>query len=680
MAALVTAWIDTGRDVCYSPPANDFWGYRYWEISSDNKNQYLHGQDEAFPWHGEALVAHIARAVNVLVGAAVVLVTWLIGRALWPQARAMALGGAAFVAFNPMFVYMAGSINNDVIAALAGSAVTLACVRLVKDDKGLGQRWGIALGILYGLALLSKFNLAAIILLIEATITWVAWRKRQWRLWWSANALVVGSAALLAGWWFIRNQNLYGEPTGFQRVTEIWGARNPLESWGVAVFELPYIWSSLWGRFGYGQVPLPDGIYVGLRWMAAVAFLGLPIGLIRRGRLSVRPNLIAILLLIVNVCLFFGVLFTYTLLSPAGAMGRFFFPALPSLAVLIFFGLFQWIALAGPVIASSDREENLALPTALSALATMLLLTLLALFAYLAPAFARPKSFAAELAPQFSSGAQFDSLVKLQGYDLNTTTLHPGETIEVNLYWEVIGQPPGNYLMFLHLVDELGIMVAQRDTHPGLGNFPSSEWRPGDRFVETIRLFVPETAYAQSAGSLSVGLYAPDGFRLAVVDAGGNAVGDALELSKFEIVAASTIYPNPLNQNFNNEVRLIGYEYDRRLLNAGDDLTVTLYWKALQDAPPDYLVRLLLVDEHGITHAAADSRPQSGQSPTVSWREGEIVSDVHLLALDSTLSPSTYRIHVALIDPDTKEAQNIVADDDGHWIDDHLQLARVRRQ
>ncbi len=69
LAALATGWIDTGRDVCYEPPQNPFWAYRYWEVGNDNKNQYLHTDDEAFPWHGEALAAHLARAVNILIGA-----------------------------------------------------------------------------------------------------------------------------------------------------------------------------------------------------------------------------------------------------------------------------------------------------------------------------------------------------------------------------------------------------------------------------------------------------------------------------------------------------------------------------------------------------------------------------------------------------------------------------------
>ncbi|MEJ2752830.1 MAG: phospholipid carrier-dependent glycosyltransferase, partial [Chloroflexota bacterium] len=229
-AALATGWIDTGHDICYEPPTNPFWAHHYWEVGVDNKNQYLHGEEEAFPWSGEALAAHLARLVNILFGAGVVLVTYLIGRTIWPTRPYLALGGAAIVAFNPMFLYMAGAINNDVIAALAGAAITLASVRLLRDERGLSWRWGLIFGLLYGLALMSKFNLAAIIVTIELAVTWAAWRKKQWRQWLVVNALLVLVALLIAGWWFVRNQMLYGEPTGIERLTELWGVRDPADS------------------------------------------------------------------------------------------------------------------------------------------------------------------------------------------------------------------------------------------------------------------------------------------------------------------------------------------------------------------------------------------------------------------------------------------------------------------
>ena len=688
LGAVATVWIDTGRDVCHEPPINNFWNYRQWEVGRDNKNLYLHGDDEAFPWFGEALAAHIIRGLNVLIGAGVVWLTWVTARAIWPRQPALALGAAAFVAFNPMFVYMAGAINNDVVAALSATAVVLACVRLVQDENGLSRYRGLILGALFGLALMSKFNLAALALLIEAAVTWVAWRRRQWRLWLQVNLFIAGVTLLIAGWWFVRNQLLYGEPTGFRVLTELWGVRDPAESWGVAIFELAPTWTSLWGRFGYGQIPLPDAIYEGLRWLATFALLGLAIPLLHRWQNELAKTGAPLLLLALNVILFFAVVFNYLLVSPAGAMGRFFFPALPSLAILMFYGLSQWSTLFSQATKVSTFEErisnlqspisnpqspipNLALLTNL----TMATLTTVALFAYLAPAYSRPPAFDPNAAVPNPIDAHFDTLAILRGYELSTTVLRPGEPLDVKLYWEVTAPPPGNYLLFVHLIDdENGTMVVQRDTHPGLGNFPSSQWRPGDHFVESIRLVLPETAYTPATARLSVGLYAPDSYRLAITDAGGAALGDALDLGTVTIAPlsgpdeAGSNYPNLLDQNFNNEVRLVGYEYDRRTVLAGESLTVTLYWEALPAVAAGHIVEVHLCDE--------SCQPWNVRATTVGPLPGRR-SSTHVLPIHEDLSPGSYLIHVALLDAMTKEPQNIIAED-GHWIDNRLLLARVR--
>ena len=668
LGAAATFWIDTGRDVCYTPEANPFWAYRYADVGTDNKNQYLHGPDEAFPWSGEALAVHLVRGLNILVGAGVVWLTWATGRVIWPQKRALALGGTALVAFNPMFLYMSGAINNDVIAALSGVAVLYGCVRLLRDPAGLRPVWGVVLGALYGLALMSKFNMAAVLLLMGVAMTWVAWRRGQWRQWLQVGLLAGLVAALLAGWWFVRNQLLYGEPTGFRILTELWGARDPRDSFPVAVSELPHVWTTLWGRFGYGQIPLPEGVYRAMSWLVGLGLAGLAVPIfVRRQR---DTPFIYLFMLVLNVAVAFGVLFNYMLVSPAGAMGRFFFPGLPALALLVFYGLDQWRRLL-------PLRRDTATAAAWGLNLAMLALALVALFGYLAPAYARPGSFAGADIPN-PIDAQFDNLVKLRGYALSSDTLRPGEPLDVDLYWEVTGQPPGNYLLFVHVRDEDGLMVVQRDTHPGLGKLPSSQWRPGDRFYETVRLYIPETAYVPRTATVSIGLYAPTppAYRLGITGPGGEAWGDALELGQVNLIPAGDAHPNPQNQNFNDEIRLVGYEYSQRLLHPGDALTVTLYWEALRDKLPDYLVQVHMVGEYDENQVwlTSDWRPQAGQLPTPEWAAGQIVRDSHLVLLPADLPPGVYRINVALLDATSRTRQNIVAED-GHWINDHLLLA-----
>ena len=679
--ALATWWIDAGHDVCYEPPKNRFWAYRYWEVGNDNKNQYLHGDDEAFPWSGNALAAHLSRAVNVLIGAAVVWVTWAIGRAIWPGRPYLAVGGAAIVAFNPMFLFMSGAVNNDVIAALAGAAITLTTVRILRDEQGLRLRWGIILGVLFGLALMSKSNLAAIIVSIEFAVTWVAWRKKQWRRWLLANSLLVLFTLLVAGWWFLRNQILYGEPTGFQRLTELWGIREPSQSLGVALFELPYLWTSLWGRFGYGQVPLPQLIYDILWWSTIFAAAGLLIPIILRQKNEVRDYGIYLALLLVNVALFFAVIFNYLLVSPAGPMGRFFFPALPSLALLLIYGLSRWSSLLPRTEGKHHKEEktNLILATIVSA--GMFGLALVALFGFLAPAYASPPTFTENESIPNPVNILFEPFVKLRGYEVKGSSAYPGEAVDIDLYWEVIAQPPGNYLLFVHLIDDLDMMVTQRDTHPGLGNFPSSRWEIGDRFIESIRLYIPETAYTPAEANLSVGFYAPvEGYRLSITDVDGSRIGDALELGTIHIDAlpgTPNTVPNPLSQNFGDDVLLFGYEFSDREIRAGDLLTVSLYWQALKNGLPDYSVQLRLLDETGEIVGERESQPQEGHSATSTWQTGDIIVDNHELQLGESLPPGLYYVQVALKDVGSGQRQNIVAED-GHWIDNRLRLAGVR--
>lgn len=683
-AALLTAWIDTGRDICYEPPGNPFWAYRYWEVGRDNKNQYLHGPDEAFPWRGEALAAHLMRAVNLLFGALTVWLAWATARVIWPDRPALAAGSAAFVAFNPMFLYMAAAINNDVVAAAAGAAVVYACVRLMVDDRGLTWRWGVWLGALYGLALMSKFNLAAIILVIEAAVTWVAWRRGQWRQWLVTNVLITTTAVLLAGWWFARNQILYGEPTGVERLTELWGVRDPRDSFWLAVSELPYAWTSLWGRFGYGQIPLPSWVYISLFGVLLLSIAGyIFTGVKGRKREGVNGILRAphLLLLALNVAVFFAVLFNYLLISPAGPMGRFFFPALSSLAILMFYGLSLLVTTNDRRPSPDDRDPGSPSPrsSALGSLALgtnlfMLALSLIALFGYLAPAYARPASYnAGDVLPN-ATDIRFDSFVALRGYAVDTGAARPGEPIDIELYWEVTGHPPGDYLLFAHLIDrDTGALVGQRDTHPGLGNFPSSQWQPGDRFVERLSLYVPETAYVPAEAVLRVGFYAPEGYRLGVTDgASGAGLGDSFALGEVALrpVDPNAALPNAGDYRFEDRFRLAGYAYDRRVLGPADSLAVTLYWEAARDYHGDVDVQVRLLDEAGNV-VFAEQRPLAPMP-------GEtITADAHTIPPDPNRPPGSYTVQVSLEDPAAERRLQWVAED-GRWLDDVLRLSAVR--
>lgn len=687
LGAVVTAWVPHTAEVCANPSSNPFWAYRYWDVGTDNKNMYLHPATESFPWAGDVLAARLVRLVNVGLGALTLVLTYATAVLIWPRNRAMAVGSTAILAFSPMFLYMAGTINNDVIAALSGSAVMYASVRLLLGESGFGTdgrrgglRWGLLMGGGYALALMSKFNLAPIAAVQVLVMTYVAWRHKQWGAWLISGVVMFVTTAVLAGWWFLRNQLIYGEPTGVETLTELWGVRSPAESFWLVVQELPNAWSSLWGRFGFGQIPLPELFYTGMWLLTVVAGVGLLWALLRalRARRLSQHGLAALVLFLL-VLTFFTVLFAYMLISPAGAMGRFFFPGLPALVILLFVGLALWPH--GGRWGQLDTEGRATQATAVLVSVLMASTAVWALLGYLAPAYAAPRSWSEAQTLPNPTYLQFDNFAALRGYEVHHTGVSrpPGESmVQVDLYWEVLEQPIGDFYLFAHLQDELGIMVAQRDTHPGLGKFPTSQWRPGDRFVDTVYLWLPETAYPSEA-TVSVGLYAPEGYRLQVWDSAGEWVGDTAVLAHITIPTAVGEFPNPLalDKSYEGRLRLVGYEFaeGKRTAVVGDTLTLTLYWERL--VPLEQIDGLLAdialrpADGHSEIRSVNSLYHQAQTNP-----DTPIIIDTHFLPITSENSPAIYDVHLRLFDIFTEKAVILVADK-GHQIDNQLSLGSI---
>jgi len=674
LGALVSWWVPVAQEVYYEPPINPYWAYRYWEVSDDNKNQYIHGDDERFPFHGVTLAVYLVRWMTVLIGAGVVWLTYRIGREIFPDRPALAVGGAALVAFNPQFIYLSGAINNDIPAALCGAAVLLVCLRLVRE--GPSVRTDVTLGVLYGLALLTKFNLLALLALIELAYVLAVWRARDWRAFLRGNLVVLGLAALISGWWFWRNYVLYGDPTGMSKVNELWAGRPAAGNWWALWQSLPYLWSSLWGRFGYGQVPLPRFIYQGLLAFCVLALAGhlLP----RREPLPWS----ALLLLGATFLIFAAVVSYYILIQPAGAMGRFLFPGLPAFAILVSAGLSrsltwvvrQWYRLSSLLGRQTEKSAPLsAWAVSLAVTVGMVALAVYALVGILAPAFARPRPLT-----ESESGAvpnptdvEFGGVARLLGYRVTPTVVEPGGMVKVTLYWQALARTDRNYAVFVHLLSEIGTMVAQRDTYPGLGRYPTTVWEPGVAFADTYRVHVPETAYAPDVGYVQVGVYLPDGPRLITPDG-----RDALRLATVEIRPLAGEFPNPLDANFGDQIGLAGYTLDRRVVRPGETIRLTLYWRGLAPMERNYSVFAHVVGVENQVWARDDGWPVGGNAPTSLWRPGRVIEDVRDLTVGLMTPPGFYDVEVGLYASDGERLP--VLAEDGHWLDNRVLLSTIR--
>ena len=681
LSAAVTATIDTGRDVCAPITDNPFWAYRYWEVGTDNKNMFLHDNSESFPWQGEARAAHIIRGINTILGAITIILTYLTARIIWPKQRGYAAGSASIVAFSPMFLYMSGTINNDVIAAMSGALVIYTAVRLTHAPHGVQSslNWGLALGYVYTIALMSKFSLApfAVILLFALFIT--THRHNQFRQWW-LTAIIMGITTIaLSGWWFVRNYLIFGDPTGFQEVTQLWGVRTPADSWGLVWLELPNVWSSFWGRFGFGQIPMEDGVYYTL-WIITLLSLG---GAIlwcgekimvwahhRRDPLiwhKEKNSFISLWIMFFTCATAVVVVIAYMLVSPAGAMGRFLFPGLPAFAILLFWGLSRWLLTLRQTFHVTKERGTIARFGYLTAV-TMFLFGVVALNSYLAPAYAQPATWESRPSENTVAEATF-TFATLDSYHINQTTIHPGDEIDITLYWDVQSQPPGDYFFFVHLINDLGEIVAQRDTHPVTGKFPASQWQTGDKFIDTITLPIPETAHPTTA-NLTIGFYAPEGYRLPITTFAGEAIGDTYLLNEIEIAPQNDSGINPLNYNFEDRVQLVGYRYDQRDSSNGEPITLTLYWEAKPETFATIeSLNVVINTQWGETGSPIQVTPTTTTQPWATEHQIHPPPEGAETALSS--------VTIRLFDIFTDQQLNTIARR-GNWIDNEVHLAAVR--
>jgi 4-amino-4-deoxy-L-arabinose transferase-like glycosyltransferase len=653
LGALVSGWVPVAQEVYYQPATNPYWGYRSWEVSTDNKSQYLHGLDERFPYQGVALALYLVRWLTVLAGAGAVFLTASIGRELWPGRPELALGGAALIAFNPQFLYLSGAVSNDVPAALASAAVLLMCARLLRREPG--WRTDVGLGVTLGLALLTKLNLAALFGVVELAYVVAVWRRRDWRAFLRGTMIILALALLLAGWWFWRNQVLYGDPTGMSKVNELWAGTHPGERGWLLWQSLPYLWSSLVGRFGYGQVPLPSPLYqVGLAG-CTVSLLGFALPRRRHHPTS------GVVLLGVTCLAISGVVAYYILIQPAGAMGRFLFPALPAFALLVVAGASRW----------SPRRWRV--DPSLIVGAGALSVALYALCGVLGPAFARPRALTAReiAAVPNPAGAEFGTVARLLGYEVTPDALAPGEVVWVTLYWQALQRTDLPLAVFVHFLSETGTMIAQRDTYPGMGRFPTTAWEPGAAFVDRVRVDVSESAYAPDVGAIQVGVYDPNGARLTTAKG-----EDTLTLAEVQVESRPGAVPNALDLSFGGKFVLAGYALDRRVAQPGDTISLTLYWRVEDTAKRDFRYFAHVLGANSQVWGQSDGLLERAGATSSQWAAGEMVSMVVPLKVGLTTPPGFYDIEVGLYDLRGRRLQLQSAD--SAWLDNRAVLSKIR--
>ncbi len=645
-AALLTAWIDQSDFPEVFGRANPHRAIGEPDTTI-NRNYLIHHREaERFPWRRSILALHVARLFSIFLGAVTVYAVYRTLRLLLPAEGALL--GAAFAAFLPQFVFISSSVSNDNGVNAAAALVLWQLTAMLVEGDRPGRSRLLALGVLLGLTLLSKLSGLGLVGVVGLAVLWLAWRGRSVRLIVDAALWTAAPAFLIAGWWYVRNWRLYGDPLAW----EMWEANillrvlpaGPLQIMG----ELGSLERSFWGLFGWLNLSYPDWVYWALRAVGALVAIGLPAYAARRARRVTWASLVPHAFLLLWLVVLTVSWLRFMRVAPA-AQGRYFFAALPVLGLLWALGWAGW--------------GNLGRRFALRVTCGLGLLTLITSFALIRPAYqplkhspdsddyiyysgtlatfdAGESEISVDRATVSYSGGENVQIGK-RTQQRGAVSVFPGDEVQVELDFEASAPVAGDWSLFVHLVDGTGLIVAQLDSMPGGGMHPTSNWRPGRNLYDSYTVVIPETAYAPNRASWQIGFYDHrSGERMPRTDGGykytfggviicpsGSAVSDC-QASEGEDGFREDAHrvPIPLHVQFADNVTMTGYNFSSRLPSPGEDLTVTLYWTAAGPVDESYTIFAHLLTSRFAMFGGEDLTPDPA---TDDWQAGETVETVH---------------------------------------------------
>ena len=664
LAALVTCWVpsDDLPEIAQPNPHADVGVIR----PGGSPNMVVHTPRERWPYRGAVLAVHLAREVSVLLGALTLLFTYHLAREVLPDRPLIALGAAALVGFNPMFLFITAAVSNDSLAAAVCTVALWLLVRRLRQEPEPGQ-WA-AVGVVLGVAGLTKVSALGLWPLAVAVLAWVSWRRRSWRDLLRCGAVMLAVAGAIAGWWYYRNWRLYGDPLGWSVFLAIVGRRSDSATAHQLLSELPGLIRSYWGVFGWMNVGGPGWYYTLFHALMLTALGGLLVGagrwVLRATRLAgpgvLRVGLVAVWAVMVAVGLV-----RWTALTMA-SQGRLLFPAAGAIALLLAVGLGSWL---------TGRWRDLPV---LVVGAVMAAVAVWVPFGIIRPAYAPPRLLTeGELAaiPE-RLDLEVGEGMELLGYRLDRREVRPGDDLAVTLYWRARARMDQDYSVFVHLLDQNGIKIAQRDCYLGRGLFLTTLWRPGDAIADTYFVHVPENTFNPNHLTLEVGLYVLGGERLPMRDREGRAVGDAVRLPEIRLhVEARDGIANPLAVTLDGRVRLVGYDLDRTALPAGETLTLTLFWKPLEPLAPGHRTFAVLRAWDGAIWVGAAGR--SGTEAGRAWQPGQVITDTLSLVLPPDMPPGEYYVDAGMYAGAASQRLSVVGRG-GSVEGDRYALTRIR--
>ncbi len=609
--------------------------------SFGNKNLTIHDESQSMI-RGAGLAVLVLRAVGLALGATTIVFVFKIGELVAPQRPTVAFVAAAITGLNPMFIFVSASVNNDTLAMALNGALILLLLRTLRD--GFKLRYTVAIALLFALTSLTKLT-SLILLPVLLGGTLFVQRKTSDRRGMLVFLYVLAlSWLLIAGWWYLRNLQLYGEPFGIIMMSNIAGPRGLTFNVVDLFAEFQHFRMSYWGLFGALNIQLTSIFYVLLDLMTFLSVIGLVFLILQLLAISdfayARYELAHLLtLLSAAVLTWLGIIFWSTMTR--AAEGRIVFPLIAVTSPLLAVGLVEivwWIvfSLRPPnlefVRAGDAVPKELLHDTMLWQLRILAIVALFAPLTVIASQYSAPQPVSEVPEKAQEVYAEFGD-VALVAYERIDRRYSTGDRVRLKLYWQVLEQSTADKSILLTLVDDNQQEIGRYTTYPGAGSLRTTRWQPGAIYPDEYLINIHQSAYGRYPFDLQIEW---EDIQNEVKTVPTNAEGEVIEPVLLDIGALVTLrfqsaasdfneIPTDMQPKFDDAIILESFQLDLEFNE------IILHWKTETAPTENYTVFAHMLDEGGAILRQADASPRL---PTKYWRWGESYMTYHRFSPD----------------------------------------------
>jgi hypothetical protein len=148
---------------------------------------------------------------------------------------------------------------------------------------------------------------------------------------------------------------------------------------------------------------------------------------------------------------------------------------------------------------------------------------------------------------------------------------------------------------------------------------------------------------------------------VSALDYGYAATGEDARYVVYEPAPPQNLGPRA---EFGNLFELVGWSLEPDGLRAGEEVVLTVVWRALETPKARYTTFAHLETRDGFKLAQDDHQPTGGSYPTTQWQGGEMVRDVYRLRIPASLKPGEYVLRVGWYDTATQDRLGVTGDED----------------